>query len=213
MKLYIPFNMIVDTDVGVIRVVERLNKLTEYPINKLKSFLLRREDINPVPEYCKLRGVEMTEEAYGLILTKGYPSVLKLSKVTDILAFVINTYKLGLSNEMEITIGCDMQEEIDCLMKKLSKLDYSLDIRLNSELNLNDFDYIFNKYIDENYVKDLLENKKISGKRLYISDHDFNVLIDGDGNRIIDLEYHVPLESNGIVLSLISIYNKPKGNP
>ena len=144
------------------------------------------------------------------IITKGYSTVLKLSKVTDILAFVMNTYKLGLSNEMEITIGCDMPEELEYLKKKLSKLEYSLDIRLNSELKLNDFDYIFNKYINEDYVKDLIENKKIRGKRLYISDHNFNVFIDQDGNKIVDLEYHIPLESNGIVLSLISIYNKKK---
>ena len=42
MKLYIPFNMIIDTDVGIIRLVERLYDLSEYPINSLKSFLLRR---------------------------------------------------------------------------------------------------------------------------------------------------------------------------
>lgn len=208
MKLYIPFNMILDTDVGVIRLVEKLHNLSEYPINKLKAFLLNREDINPVPEYAKLREVNIPDYVYETIITKGYPSVLKLSKVTDILVFVMNTYKLGLSNEMQITIGCDTQDEVDCLTRKLSKLDYTLDIRLNNELKLDDYDYIMSKYINEYYVDNLINNKKLRGKRLYISDHKFNVMIDEDGNKIIDLEYHIPLESAGIILSLITIYNK-----
>ena len=40
MKVYVPFNTIVDIDFGVIRVIESVIGITEYPTNKLKSFLL-----------------------------------------------------------------------------------------------------------------------------------------------------------------------------
>lgn len=215
MNLYIPFNMVIDTDVGIIRLVERLKQLPEYPLNNLKSFLLNREKINPIPEYAKLRNIdiEYEDELYDLIGLSDsgfYPSVLKLSKPTDILSFIINTYKLGYSKEVMITIGCKNENEINCLKNKLSKIRFSFDIRLNSELNFDDFEYIFNKYIDEYYVKDLIEYKKLRGKRLYISDHKFNTLTDDEGNKIVDIQYHIPLEANGIILSLISIYNKKK---
>lgn len=208
MKLYIPFNMIVDTDFGIIRIIEKLYNIQEYPIDKIKSFLLKRKNENPVPEYCNLRGIENQDYLYSMIIIDYYKLVLKLSKMTDILSFVINTYKLGLSNDMEITIGCETPDEVNHLIQKLSKLNYSLDIRLNDEINLDDYEYIFNKYINEDYVNYFLKEKKLKGKRLYISDHDLNVLIDDDGNRIIDPLYHIPLESNGIILSLISIYNR-----
>lgn len=210
MKLYIPFNMIIDTDAGVVRVAEKMHNIPEYPVNKLKSFLLNRTDINPLPEYAKLRKVEIPDYAYNSIITVGYPSVLALSFITDILAFVINTYKLGYSNDINITIGCDNPQEIEHLKKVLSNLEFSLNITLNSKLDLNDFDYIFTKYINEFYVDDIVNNKKLTAKRLYISDHKLNTLSDENGNKIIDIQYHIPLESNGIVLNLISIYNKKR---
>lgn len=210
MKLYIPFNMVIDTDVGIIRVAEQVQDIPEYPINKLKSFLLKRENINPLPEYSKVRRIEIPDFAYDSIITKAYPIVLLCSIPTDIILFVINTYKMGYSNDIEITIGCDTQQEIDHLKKVFNKFEYSLDIKLNSNIDLNNYEYIFNKYIDEFYVDDLVNNKKLTAKRLYISDHNFNTLTDEKGNKIIDINYHIPLESNGIVLNLISMYNKKR---
>ena len=36
MKVYIPFNMVVDIDFGIVRLVEKLNELPEKSTNKIK---------------------------------------------------------------------------------------------------------------------------------------------------------------------------------
>lgn len=209
MKIYIPFNMIIDTDFGMIRLIEEIQDLHGYPVNKLKSFLINRENENPISEYNKVREIDIIESAYDLILDKYYKMLLPSSSVTDMLAFVINTYKLGLSNEVEITIGCDLECEIDYIKSLLSELKYSFDIELNMNIDLNNYDCIFTKFMDKYYVDYLLDTVKISGKRIYVADYNFNTLYDTEnGLKIIDPELHIRLESDGNVVSLVSLYNK-----
>ena len=181
MKVYIPFNMIVDTDFGIIRLAEKLNNIAEYSVNKIKSFLLKRYFENPIPEYCKLRELDNTSEyLYDILLSKFYEKILPKSTLTDMIAFVINTYKLGLSNEVNIIIGCDYECEIDYLKSILSSIDYDIEMDLNINIKLNDYDCIFTKYIDEFYVEYLVENIKLEGKRIYVADYNFNTLYDDE---------------------------------
>ena len=210
MKVYIPFNMIVDVDFGIIRLIEKANNLKdEYPVNKLKSFLLKRENENPIPEYSKLRGIGLGD-SYNLIMgdEKYYNMALKLSSLTDILSFVINTHKLGVANEMKITVVCNTENEIEYFKSITSSLKYSIDIELNMNIKLDDYDYIFIKYLDEYYI-DYLVRSGIKGKRLYVADYAFNTILDPESNmNVIKPEFHLVLDSIGCVVSTISVYNK-----
>lgn len=210
MKVYIPFNMIVDTDFGIIRLTEKLNNISEYSVNQIKSFLLKRYFENPVPEYCQLRKLDNTSEyLYDVLLSKFYEKILPKSTLTDMIAFVINTYKLGLANEVNIIVGCDYECEIDYLKSILSSIDYDIEMDLNANINLNDYDCIFTKYIDEFYVEYLVENVKLEGKRIYVADYNFNTLYDDESKeRIISPVLQIPLESNGNIIHLVSLYNK-----
>lgn len=210
MKVYIPFNMIVDTDFGIIRLTEKLNNISEYSVNQIKSFLLKRYFENPVPEYCRLRELDNTSEyLYDVLLSKFYEKILPKSTLTDMIAFVINTYKLGLANEVNIIIGCDYECEIDYLKSILSSIDYDIEMDLNINIKLNDYDCIFTKYIDEFYVEYLVENIKLEGKRIYVADYNFNTLYDDESKeRIISPVLQIPLESNGNIIHLVSLYNK-----
>lgn len=212
MKVYIPFNMIVDIDFGLVRFYEKYKEISEYPKNKLKSFLINRKEENPLLEYRELRNIDTLinslDYLYSAMMTNHYSSVLKLSNITDILALVINTHKLGLANEMEITVGCNTEEEISFFRTLTSSLKYTISTKLNSNLKLKDFDYIFIKTLDR-YYTDYLLNNEISGKRLYVANYRYNTLVDEESNKsIIDPEIHISLESEGNVISLISIYNK-----
>lgn len=209
MKIYIPFNMIIDTDFGMIRLIEEVQGIPKYSVNKMKSFLLKRESENPIPEYSKLRGIDVSDYAYELILEKYYKKILPLSMVTDMVSFVINTYKMGLSGEVEILIGCDLEIEMEFLKSITSSLKYPLEMDLNMNINLNNFDCIFTKYLDDSYVEYLLENVKISGKRLYVADYSFNTLYDTETEQIIiDPILHMKLESEGNIVCTVSLYNK-----
>lgn len=209
MKIYIPFNMIIDTDFGIIRLMEEVQNIDKYSVNKLKSFLLKRENENPIPEYSKLRGIDVSEYAYELILERYYNKVLPLSMVTDMISFIINTYKLGLSSEVDILIGCDLESEMEFLKSITSSLKYPFEMELNMNVNLNDFDCIFTKYLDDAYMDYLLDNVKISGKRLYVADYSFNTLYDTESEQfIIDPTHHMRLESEGNIVCTVSLYNK-----
>lgn len=208
-KIYIPFNMVVDTDFGMIRMIEKVQNISEYPVNKLKSLLLKREDENPVIDYNRIRKLNISEYTYDVILEKYYEKVLPLSSLTDMLPFIINTHKLGVSNELQITVACDLESEMKYLSKITSSLNYTIDTELNSNINLNDFDYIFIKYIDQYYVDYLINTAKIRGKRIYVADYEFNTLYDSEsGQRIIDPMLHIELESVGCVVCTVSLYNK-----
>ena len=210
MKLYIPFNMIVDTDFGIIKFTEKYFNISEYSKNKLKSFLIHRTGENPIPEYCDLRKLdkEKAGSLYETMIERYYSAVLKLSNMTDILSFVINTYKLGFSNDLEITIGCNTEEEMNFLKKSLSSLKFTITMVLNKDINLNDFEYIFTKYLDSYYI-DYLINNKIKAKRLYVANYGFNTIVDEEsGTTIIDPVLHMRLESEGFVVNTISVYNK-----
>ena len=211
MKVYIPFNMIVDTDFGIIRLIEQIQNISEYPTNKLKSFLLKRRQENPITEYSVLREFDVSPYSYGKIMDKYYEKILPLSSLTDMIAFVLTTYKLGVTNEISITIGCETQSEIDFLSSLMSSLDYSIHTELNNNLKLNAYDYIFVKYLNYKYVDYLLDELKISGKRIYVADYNFNTIYDEESHTyIIDPELHIRLESEGNVLCTVSLYNKKK---
>lgn len=214
MKIYIPFNMLIDTDFGIIRIVEKITKIDSYPVNKIKSFLLNRENQNPIYEYRNERDIICSSYIYDLILKKYYEKVLPISELTDLILFVINTYKLGVSSEMEITIGCNEKCEIDYLTKVLSSFNYPLNIEENINIKLNEFDSIFIKYLDEDYADYLLEVAKLSAKKIYVADYKFNTIYDKENDtRIIDPIIHMKLESEGNMLYTVSLYNKkPKGD-
>lgn len=211
MNVYIPFNMIIDTDFGIIRLIELSQGVSEYPINDMKSFLLNRKEVNPIKEYSELRELTIpyVNDVLPAILEKFYDKILELSYFTDMIGFVVNTYKLGLSNDVNIVIGCDSESEIKYLNTVLSSIDYTFNIELNSDINLNDFSCIFTKFIDDEYVDYLLKTLDIHEKRIYVADYNFNTLYDKESNtKIIDPILHMRLESAGNVLCTVSLYNK-----
>lgn len=209
MKVYIPFKMIVDTDSGILRLIEKVQQVPEYSINEMKSFLLNRGKENPVIDFNKERKLEIMEQVYDEILDRFYEKILPLSLTTDLISFIINTYKLGFSNELEITIACNYELEMEYLKSITSSLPYSLNMEFNTDLNLNRFDCIFIKYLDEFMVDYLIDIIKLEGKRIYVADYNFNTLYDTESKtKIIDPYLHLKLESNGNIVSLVSLYNK-----
>ena len=80
---------------------------------------------------------------------------------------------------------------------------------LNTDIVLNDFDCIFTKFIDNYYVDYLLDTVQIKGKRIYVADYNFNTIYDDEHELvIIDPEIHIRLESEGNIISLVTLYNK-----
>ena len=210
MNVYIPFNMIIDIDSGIIKLVEMVQNVEPYSDNKLKSFLINREEINPIPEYKTLRSLRIPDSSYDVIMDKYYKSAVKLSIITDLIALAINTYKLGLGKQVNVVIGCDEEFEIEYL-KSILTVDYKINIYLNKNIKLKYFDCIFVKYFDETYCDYLINDEAISAKRIYVADYFFNTLYDSESKqKIIDPCLQLKMEEYGNVLSLVSLYNKKR---
>jgi len=208
-SIYIPFNMIIDIDSGVLRLIEKVEKIDELPNNKLKSFLLRRHNENPILEYCKLRDINVLESTYDIILEKFYKAAINLSLKTDLIGFIINTYKLGVSNEVIITVGCNNEYEIEYINSVLSSFKIKVNAVLSEKIDLNEYDCIFTKVMDEYYLEYLTDIVKIHGKKIYVADYMFNTINDTEkGIYAIDPAIHIKLESNGNILFFVSVYNK-----
>lgn len=210
MNVYIPFNMIVDIDSGVIKLVELIQNIEPYSDNKLKSFLINRKEINPIPEYKQARGFYVLDSTYEIILDKYYKDALKLSIITDLIGLAINTYKLGMGKQVNVVIGCDEELEAEYL-KSILKIDYKINICLNKDIKLKNFDCIFIKYIDDTYCDYLIQDEEISAKRIYVADYFFNTLYDSESKqKIIDPVLQLKMEEYGNILSLVSLYNKKR---
>lgn len=205
----IPFDMIVDTDYAVIRLVEETQQLKPMYDKKLKKFLVEREYENPIIEFNKLKRINIMEETYDrLIEEKYYSKLLNLATFTDMINFVIMTNDLSVSSEMRITIACNTEIEKDFLIKNMKKIQVPVNIELFRNLDLNNFDSIFTKYIDQNYIDYLLDTVKFHGAKLYVADYNFNTIIDEEtGTKGILPEYHLALESEGILVFTVSLYN------
>jgi hypothetical protein len=209
-KVYIPFNMIIDTDFGLIRLLEKTQNLKQFSVNKLKSFLIKRNSVNPITDYRKITNVNISDAAYDRVLDKYYDKVLLESTVTDLIAFVINTHKLGLTDELSIVVGCDFQSEIDFLDKISTSIEYNIETCLTEETDLNEYDYIFIKHFDECYIDYLINVVKLKAKRIYVADYNFNKIYE-NGEYIFDPELHLLLNSEGNILSSVTLYNKKPG--
>lgn len=207
MKLYIPFNMIIDTDYGVIQVIDEVQEIPHLNKNQIKSFLLNRRNENLISEYNKIRNIQLIESAYDLILDDHYKLVLSLSEITDIIGFVINTHKFGLTRDLKITVGCDLDVEREFIQQKLQGIAFNC--VMNSDIKLDQFDYIMAKSLDESYADYLLDVENLEGKRIYVADYHFNTLYSEETHEhIIDPFVQMKFESKGNILCLITPYNK-----
>ena len=85
MKVYIPFNMIVDTDFGIIRIIEFFNQLPKYDNNQVKSFLLKIKSL--------------MKKALNLTTKGNYQLLLHIKRLVRLMFKKMKEYQLMLSRK------------------------------------------------------------------------------------------------------------------
>lgn len=214
-KIYVPSNMLIDTDVGLCRF---LMQGQPYVPDRIRRILRDREEEIPIEEFIEKYPVigkasSFSNEAYRVFFEddKLRKTIFSLSPWNDkILSIVTSSYAFGLNNQIQCIIGYDYNEELDIIEKSLEKARSKVNVDIptikNSDVNISDFDTIFVKVLDESYVNYLIDNNTVA-KKIYVADYRFNTINDGNYNKTVPFRYLSELERYGNIIYTISVYD------
>ena len=204
----IPFDLIVDTDIGLIKMIDKryhntdtfYSSLLSAPIKNLTYLLYNREDKNPLSVIMKENNKELMDSYLNEFMEKEYKNILENSTITNMYNFIsLCTTSDGNVNP---TILCKNEMERDYLLDLDRELfsKYNIIIGKLEWLPLNGYDPIYVKYY-EDAIKAV---KEMYGKNLYIANYRFNLveyegkyainpkvnLILGNANKVIRAEIY-----------------------
>lgn len=190
LNILIPFNLIIDTDFGLVKLIQRdyFNKDVFLPTmllsndSSLKYFLMEREDPNPLLMLMQEEDTELANDLYNQFIEKEYENILKMSCTTS-LASLNKMIQKSIDTIAKVTVLCSCQEEIDELKRR--------DIFVNNVMIGEYEDINITKY-DAFYVKesfDMFRFKYLEGKSIYVPSYAFNItFIENDDTPLFDEE-------------------------
>lgn len=205
MSPMIPFNMIVDTDIGLFAIILKYyldpkvfneSFFKDRKIVDLIHILYNREKENPL-YLCINQGYEDScDSLYEELIVDKYAEILQLSVKTEFYKLIRS---FNLQRDISLTIVCDRQEEIDLL--KAEEVTRDNNIVLYDDLSVNDiikFNQFYFKYIQDanGYVKYLID------KSIYFANYKFNR---NTIDEFIDPTLVILAQNN--VLNIIDIFN------
>ena len=187
----VPFNLIVDTDMGLIKLLEFDYSNTEYfhegilnTEEENQQYLLNtRNNRNPLSIVFKKDDPELMDDLYKQFIEKEYDNILQLSCNTS-LANLANALREDISQVIRLTILCQSKAEENII--KLRNISNFRPLVSRKELvNLNNYDSL--------YIKDVHDldkfKKEIFKKSIYVANYGFNIVIDPEQvNPLIDPE-------------------------
>ncbi len=225
MPILIPFDLLIDTDIGVVKVATyKYNDYDYFDFSRLSG--LNEQDYKSLFEYrlCRnplymITDIDLPEEErenvdnlYKKILEENYKDVLNYSELTAIHRIIAaGTYSEG--GPFRITVICKNDLEVDCVKCLSFKSDIimcktKLDI---CDINMKNYKYIFIKDVEDlEYYGDLIE------KVLFIANYRFNKIYINqeyiesglESNYMIDPKFILNLVSDNIIKT-IDVYPQP----
>lgn len=181
-NVLITFNMLMDTDIGLFKVIKEKyydpdvfnDKLSTLTDNQLKGLLQENESKNPLAIIMDNTSIEQMDAYYNEFMKSEYEDIIKNSAPTTMVSVVSNFIN---SSAIKVEILCATQLEyntIQDLMKDERSIGYRIILEPNrSELDISLNDTIFIKYMDE-----LFEFENVSGKNIMCADYLYNLDID-----------------------------------
>lgn len=198
--ILVPFDLIIDTDKGVLRLIDKkYNDKRYFDTTRIKddignflnedlfNFLLRyRVYVNPLYLITDEKHMkkEDIDSIYNQIIEEDYEEVLRLSTRTP-LHKAFNAGTMHSETPMKITVLCRNKLELEYLRELEFKCDTIL-IKDNKDLvniDLKPYKYIYIKN-----AEDLLDFRYMTGKVIYITTYRFNMLTEYNEEFDIRLE-------------------------
>lgn len=188
MMILFTSNILLDTDIGVYRLIKneynnpkyfKLNIL-DVIIERYKEIIPKRDTINPLSFIIKEEYKDSIDNLYKEIMDTKYSEVLKLSEFTNVeqLAEIFTSRK-----GFEPTIICKNLEEKQIFKDK--NKSYDIIVSEYEDIDIKPYHAIYTKY-----YKDYSKFNKVVAKTLYFANAKYNYI----NNNIIDPEIYVNLE-------------------
>ena len=189
MRILFTSNILLDTDIGVYRLVRekydnpkyfKLNIL-DVIIERYKEVIPRRDTINPLSFIIKDEYKNRIDNLYNEMMSKDYSRILELSEFTN----VEDVLGLFLTRkELDIKIVCKNLEEKQIFKNRNKK--YNIVVFENyKDIDVEPYDAIYTKY-----YKDYSKFNKIVAKTLYFANAKYNFT----NKNIIDPEIYINLD-------------------
>lgn len=189
-KVLMPFNVLIDTDVGVWKLIqdEYHNEVFFLPgmldvldVHK-KYMMMTRDTRNPLLTILTEPSEELADDFYNQFMEKEYNNILEKSPTTDVCK-ILDTMRVTKSNIIRLTILCRNEEEKQCILDRDIVHD-SIIVGEMEKISLSEYGVIFIKD-----VKDLDRFRRVEGKILYIANYGFNIYKDQESvNPILPFE-------------------------
>lgn len=189
-KVLMPFNVLIDTDVGVWKLIqdEYHNEVFFLPgmldvldVHK-KYMMMTRDTRNPLLTILTEPSEELADDFYNQFMEKEYNSILEKSPTTDVCK-ILDTMRITKSNIIRLTILCKNEEEKQCILDRNIVHD-SIIVGEMEKISLSEYGVIFIKD-----VKDLDSFRRVEGKIIYIANYGFNIYKDPESvNPILPFE-------------------------
>ena len=187
----IPFDLILDTDYGLIQLIKEKYYDTNVFNGIIKNakpkqilyFLCNRSNINPLFPFVYEKCEDLIDSFYKEFIEKEYVSILKKSIVTDF----FNLVKLFNSSDGAITpiILCrnELEESYINRLSKVQEIKPPLSTIVGDydSIDVSIYDPIYFKY----YTDTLKVLDKLNGKNLYIANYGFNFQKTEDNEKIL----------------------------
>ena len=189
MRILFTSNILLDTDIGVYRLVRekydnpkyfKLNIL-DVIIERYKEVIPRRDTINPLSFIIKDEYKNSIDNLYNEMMSKDYSRILELSEFTN----VEDVLGLFLTRkELDIKIVCKNLEEKQIFKNRNKK--YNIVVLENyKDIDVEPYNAIYTKY-----YKDYSKFDKIVAKTLYFANAKYNFT----NKNIIDPEIYINLD-------------------
>lgn len=206
LKILLPFELIYDIDVGLLKLIQRdFNDSTYFDIHKIDSmddtdiinYSMNRHHENPLYGISNAYdgSFEDLDELYEDFMKTKYKEILELSNKT----YLGGLYEL-ISSTQGIKISIYYKSELE--LEKLKELNIKCDFIdcIESEMNLRrlkEFDVIYIKHHGD-------ISNKIEGKNLYFANYGYNYLYFEDKEPVVRPE--ILLLSGNNVIKFADIY-------
>ena len=191
-NILVPFNLLIDIDMGLIKLVQYDYHNTEYFYEGMMNAdevsqqyaLVTRTNKNPLSILTKEEiDQETIDELYKQFMEKEYDQILELSSNTMISNFIFTLNKSNNSDIIRITALCNSQKEVDLLKYREINV-YKTIIGSAKDVSLSSIDTIIVKDID-----DLDNFRYLHMMNIYIADYWFNITLDPENpNPLLPIE-------------------------
>lgn len=214
----VPFNMIVDTDLGLWKLIQDQYPNTNFfyqgliyerDLNFMKYFMVSRLDKNPLKSLMKPDYISQADSLYDEFMDTKYDEILKLSENTGIFELICRSK--GVNDVMRFTVLCKDQREVDEVSKRFSKYKMKVSTIVYEDLKKVDISSYGSIYIKD--IHDFFLYNKVEGKNVIVGNYGFN-LEAGVNNATLLEPSRVITMSNVIQLvdmHLINEYTLPVG--